>query len=101
MEKKSLYLLEEIFTPSQPAKLTFIERKSVKTRLQRALKIPGRQIVVYGYSGAGKTTLLLNKLDAWGYKRIVTSCIKGMTINEIIVDAFDQLNIYFYRKERR
>ena len=92
---KNTYNLEEIFTPSQPAKHTFVERTSVKKRLDRAFRTPGKQIIIYGYSGAGKTTLLKNKLESDNRSFITTSCIKGMTISDIVIDAFNQLEIYY------
>ncbi|MDC3285291.1 ATP-binding protein, partial [Flavobacteriaceae bacterium] len=92
---KKTYQLEEIFTPSQPAKHTFVERSSVKKRLDRAFRTPGKQIIIYGYSGAGKTTLLRNKLESENINYITTPCIKGMSISDIVIDAFNQLEIYY------
>lgn len=94
-EKKTIYNLLEIFTPSQPADITFVERNEINRRLERALKTPGKQIILYGYSGVGKTTLLTNKLKESQIKYIKTNCITGMTINDIILDAFNQLDIYY------
>ncbi|MDV3954531.1 ATP-binding protein [Elizabethkingia anophelis] len=94
-EKKTVYQLEEIFTPSQPADITFVERSEINKRLDRALRTPGKQIILYGYSGVGKTTLLANKLKESELKYIKTNCITGMTINDIILDAFNQLDIYY------
>jgi hypothetical protein len=93
------YKLEEVFTPSQPAEATFVDRININKRLQRALRTPGKQIIIYGYSGVGKTTLLFNKLKHHDIKFIKTSCITGMTIQDIIIDAFNQLDI-FYTNEK-
>lgn len=98
-KKNKTYLLEEVFTPSQPANYTFIERVSVNKRLERALKTPGKQIVIYGYSGAGKTTLITNKFKAKKIKSIITRCVLGMTLAEIVRDGFNQLEV-FYISER-
>ncbi len=57
------YKLYEVFTPSQPASFTFIERQSVIKRLDRELKTPGKQIIIYGHSGSGKTTLIKRILE--------------------------------------
>lgn len=92
---KEHYQLEDIFTPSQPADITFVERNEINKRLERALKTPGKQIILYGYSGVGKTTLLTNKLRESQIKYIKTNCITGMTIDDIIIDAFNQLDIYY------
>lgn len=48
--------LSEIFTPTRPANLTYVERDKESEQLIRALKTPGKQIIVYGNSGSGKTT---------------------------------------------
>ncbi|TVZ47435.1 ATP-binding protein [Olleya sp. Hel_I_94] len=94
-KKKKKYTLEEVFTPSQPAKYTFVERSSVNNRLERALKTPGKQLVIYGHSGAGKTTLLTNKFKAKKIKSITTRCVTGMTLSDIVKDAFSQLEIFY------
>lgn len=95
MAKRKIYSLEEIFTPSAPANYTFIERKSVTIRLDRGLRVPGRQIIIYGHSGAGKTTLLKNKFKEKKINCITTRCIGGMSLSDIVKDAFNQLEIYF------
>ncbi|ELY2018365.1 ATP-binding protein [Flavobacterium psychrophilum] len=94
-EKEKTYKLQEVFTPSQPAEATFIDRNKINKRLERALKTPGKQIIIYGFSGAGKTTLLFNKLKQENIGYIKTSCITGMTIQDIIIDAFNQLEIFY------
>lgn len=94
-EQKTIYNLLEIFTPSQPADVTFVERNEINRRLERALRTPGKQIILYGYSGVGKTTLLTNKLKESQINYIKTNCITGMTINDIILDAFNQLDVYY------
>jgi len=93
--KKKYFSTEEVFTPSQPANYTFIERSSVNRRLKRALRTPGKQIIIYGFSGAGKTTLLTNTFKSEKIDSITTRCIVGMSLSEIIKDAFSQLEIYY------
>lgn len=93
--KKKYFSLNEVFTPSQPANYTFVERYSVNTRLKRALNTPGKQIIIYGYSGAGKTTLLTKKLKEEKFDCITTRCMSGMTLADIVKDAFAQLEIYY------
>lgn len=94
-DKEKIYRLQEVFTPSQPAEATFIDRNKINKRLERALRTPGKQIIIYGFSGAGKTTLLFNKLKQENIGYIKTSCITGMTIQDIIIDAFNQLEIFY------
>ena len=63
---------EEVFTPTQPARKNFVERKKIDNRVLRALKTPGMQLVIYGLSGSGKTTLLVNKLSQKNYSYILS-----------------------------
>lgn len=101
MAGEKTYELEKVFTPTQPAHLTFVERSSINNRLNRALRTPGKQIVIYGYSGAGKTTILANKISHKEISCIITRCISGMTMTDIIIDAFNQLEAYYvYSKEK-
>ncbi|HEA23095.1 MAG TPA: hypothetical protein ENH87_19575 [Pricia antarctica] len=95
MTKKKYYQLTEIFTPSQPANYTFVERTTINKRLKRALNTLGKQIIIYGYSGAGKTTLLTNKLKEEKIDSITTRCMSGMTLADIVKDAFNQLEVYY------
>lgn len=86
-----IYQTTKVFTPTTPARLTFVERESVQDRLVYSLNTPGKQIVVYGHSGVGKTTLLVNKLHQIYETHITTRCMNGMSFNEILLDAFGQL----------
>lgn len=89
------YKLFDVFTPAQPASLTYIERDKVSKQLIRALKTPGKQVIVYGHSGSGKTTILKQKLVELELEKVTTRCMKGMSLADIIIDAFNQLNIYY------
>lgn len=86
-----IYQASKVFTPTTPARLTFVERDSINNRLVDALATPGKQIVVYGHSGSGKTTLLMNKLHQLYEGEVVTRCITGLTFDQLVADAFDQL----------
>jgi ABC-type lipoprotein export system ATPase subunit len=57
-----MHTTRQVFTPTTPARIAFVEREEVNDKLVNALTTPGKQVVVYGHSGTGKTTLLLNKL---------------------------------------
>ncbi|MBC7719466.1 MAG: hypothetical protein H7Z77_06710 [Chitinophagaceae bacterium] len=85
----------DVFTPAKPARVAFVERESVNNRLVDSLNTPGKQIVVYGHSGTGKTTLLVNKLTQVYEHNITTRCMKGLTFEQLLLDAFDQLAPYF------
>lgn len=91
--------LKNVFTPSTIATLTYIERKELENDLKKFLELPGMQIVLYGHSGCGKSTLINNKLDELGFKNITTRCDSSTTFNDIILRAFDKLNV-FYNCER-
>lgn len=94
-----IYRTRDVFTPTTPARVAFVERDAVNDRLVNALTTPGKQIVVYGHSGSGKTTLLVNKLNQVYEQHLTTRCMKGMKFEQIILDGFDQLES-FYTSER-
>jgi len=85
----------DIFTPASPASLTFVERNSLNQKLDRAFNTTGKQIILYGHSGTGKTTILKNKISTYYSKKITTRCLKNITIDDIILDAFNELDIYY------
>lgn len=89
------YVVKDVFTPTKPARVTFIDRELINDRLVNALQMPGKQIIVYGHSGSGKTTLLTNKLNQLYESHITSHCMKGMTFDQIIFNAFDQLAAYY------
>jgi len=92
-------LTRDVFTPTKPARIAFVERDSVNDKLVNSLTTPGKQIVVYGHSGTGKTTLLVNKLTQLYERHITTRCMKGLKFEQLILDAFDQL-APFYTSEK-
>lgn len=94
------FLTKDVFTPTKPARIAFIERDLVNDKLVNSLTTPGKQIVVYGHSGTGKTTLLVNKLTQLYERHITTRCMKGLKFEQLILDAFDQLAPY-YTQERQ
>jgi len=85
----------KVFTPTSPAILTFVERDSVNEQLVDAMMTPGMQMIVYGPTGGGKTTLILNKLNQLIENFVITKCMKSSSFENIILDAFDQLNPYY------
>lgn len=95
MKKKDSYKLEDVFTPCQPACLTYIERINQKRLLDRAFRTPGKQIIIYGHSKVGKTTILNEKIRIEKLKHIKSQCMDGVTINDLIIDAFNKLDIFY------
>lgn len=89
------YDVHKVFTPTTPARLTFVERQQLNTKLVNALRTPGKQVVVYGHSGSGKTTLLVNKLHQLYENHLTSRCMKGLTFEALVLDAFDQLAPYY------
>ena len=87
--------LNEVFTPSSSAILTFVERPDLDKQINKALIIPGMQLIVYGHSGSGKTTITQNILNEKKINYISTNCILDTTINDILLDAFDKLNPFY------
>lgn len=93
------YQTREVFTPTTPARVAFVEREAVNDKLVNALTTPGKQVVVYGHSGSGKTTLLINKLNQTYEHHLTSRCMKGVKFEQLILDGFDQLAPY-YTSER-
>lgn len=93
------YKLNDVFTPSTVAKLTYVERKTVESDLIRNLGVPGLQIILYGHSGSGKSTLIMNKLAELNINRIKTNCTETTTFDQLILSVFDKLNT-FYQAEK-
>lgn len=90
-----IHAVGDVFTPSSVASLTFVARESINDRLVDALRTKGKQVVVYGHSGCGKTTLLENKLSQLFSLHIKTSCMKGMTFEQILADPLRQLKAMY------
>lgn len=90
-----IYRVKDVFTPSTPARIAFIDRESINDKLVNAMQLTGKQLIVYGHSGSGKTTLLANKLHQLYERHITTHCMRGMTFDQIVLDAFDQLEPYY------
>ena len=89
------YRVHDVFTPSTQARLNFVDRASVNSQLMDAIYTAGKQLIVYGESGCGKSTLLMNKLRDTSRAYITTRCSKTMTYEQLLLDAFDQLNPFY------
>lgn len=100
LTEKIIYQVDEVFTPASPAFACFVPRDDkVDHKVESALRTRGKQIVVYGHSGSGKTTLLLNKLHQLYENHLTSRCMKGMTVDALLIDAFSQL-APFYEMEK-
>ncbi|GEM_PF-3619288 len=91
----------QVFTPTQPATYTFVERdKTTTRRIEQALLTPGLQIVLFGSTGTGKTTLIRNKLEQLGPDRTVTCrCTTSTTFDEIVNRALSQIEAMYTAEE--
>ncbi len=96
---KEIFATYDVFTPSQPAELTFVDREEVNKQLVDSIRTPGRQLVVYGFSGSGKTTLINNKLNQLYSNVIESQCTKGTTIDQLKLEAFDALDSYYISEQ--
>jgi hypothetical protein len=85
----------DVFTPTKPAQLSFVERQALNDQLVDALMTPGKQVVVYGPTGSGKTTLLFNKLHQLYPDHVTSRCTAATTFENLLVGAFDSLNPYY------
>lgn len=99
IDEQKIFRVNEVFTPTTPARISFVERELVNEKLVYALETPGKQIVIYGHSGTGKTTLLVNKLFQLYSGHITTRCMKGTTVDELIVSAFDKLDKFYISEQ--
>ncbi|MBO9483850.1 hypothetical protein [Salinisphaera sp. G21_0] len=72
-----------------------MDRIDLNDDVVTALEMPGTQLVIFGHTGTGKSTLLENLLFRVYEKQINTNCMKGMTFEEIVLDAFDQLGEFY------
>jgi energy-coupling factor transporter ATP-binding protein EcfA2 len=104
-DKKPLmkrYKVTDVFTPTSQAKLTFVEREnSINDELVEALMTPGKQIIIYGQSGSGKSTLITNKLDQTYEGVIISRCTSSTKFEELVLDAFDQLNPFYTESQTK
>ena len=95
LRSKPHYQLQQVFTPTSYAELTYTRRLSLEERLKSALFQPGKQILIYGHSGSGKSTLLHNVLKETNTLGITSQCINDTTVDALMLDAFDKLNPYY------
>lgn len=97
--RRKKYNLEKVFTPTSYAIINYARRDTLEKRLIKELKTPGKQIIIYGHSGSGKSTLINNVLRQEKINSITTSCVKGTTVEQLLLNAFDALDIYYTDKK--
>jgi Cdc6-like AAA superfamily ATPase len=96
LNRKELY---SVFTPTHSATITYVERPSLDTKVKRAITKPGTQLIVYGLSGSGKTTLVRQALIREKRNFIITNCLSTSTLDDLKIDALDNLNPYYASKK--
>lgn len=92
--KRPRIKLEDVFTPAKAADINYIERKYIDSQLSSEMTTPGKQIIVFGHSGSGKTSSVLNLLSKSQYNYIKTHCESSTTFEQLILNAFDALNVF-------
>jgi hypothetical protein len=94
--KRQIYKLEDVFTPSTPATLTFIEREN-HALFESYMREHGRPICLEGPFQAGKTSLILRiskKVFPNGAIHVI--CNKSSTVDSLIQNAFHILRPYYH-----
>lgn len=86
--------LYKVFTPTTTATINYVRREKLEEQIESSLKVPGKQIVLYGYSGSGKTTIIRKILSSQNRRYIITHCERTTTFEDIILSAFDNLDRY-------
>ena len=92
------YKLTDVFTPTTPARLTFVNRSKIEKSLARALRLPGKQIIVFGPSGSGKTTLLKNMFENLNRPYISTPCNRNITLDNLKSELLRKLDVSVVEK---
>ncbi len=88
----------DVFTPTRHAEKGFVEReKELNNQLVQSLRTPGMQVVLYGHSKSGKSSLIFNKLNQLYENVVITRCMDGMNMNQLLVNAFDSLDKYYIK----
>lgn len=87
----------KVFTPTRSAKLSYIKRPELETKIESCLQNNGRQLVLYGVSGSGKTTIIRHILSSSQKNKrfIYTICESKTTLESLLLSAFDKLNKYY------
>jgi hypothetical protein len=92
------YTVHDVFTPSTQARINFVDRPGINDQLMDTIYTAGKQLIVYGESGCGKSTLLMNKLHDSYADYIISRCSQSMTYEQLLFNAFDQLDSFYTQK---
>ena len=92
--KSKVYKVDEVFTASASLE-NYLPRIELENKLRQFINNRGKQIIIYGQSGGGKTTLIEHIKNTDNLRILESLCLKSSTIEKLIFDAFDQLDIYF------
>ena len=87
--------LGDVYTPTTTAKLAYVSRTELESNFTKYLHLAGKQIILYGHSGSGKTTLVDTILKQNGQNYITTHCESSTTFNDLLINAFDELELYY------
>lgn len=89
------YPIEEVFTPSSSAELTYVKRTTIEKKFNSQFKLRGKQIIVYGHSGSGKTTFLNRYFKDNKISVVTIQCDASMSFNQILLNSFDQIGVFY------
>lgn len=91
----------KVFTPTSAAIVNYVERTELEEKVNSELNTPGKQLVLFGSSGSGKTTIIQHLLSKCNIRYIITHCDSQMTFDSIILNAFDNLNVYVEQEKTK
>lgn len=90
-----LHSVYDVFTPASQARLAFVPRTQINDDLVDALRIRGKQVIVFGETGSGKTTLVQRKLEELYPTHLTSRCYERTTFEDLVLDAFDQMSPFY------
>jgi len=92
--RRKILKVEAVFTPTTQADANFVPRPRLSSDFRSLLATPGKQGIVYGESKSGKTSLIKHELRFAGRVAVNTRCVVGMTFDDVLTSAFDELDAF-------
>lgn len=92
--KLTIYSVDQIFTILQ-ADINYVKRAEIDDLLSQEFSTPGKQLIIFGHSGGGKTTSVFKMLKEHNAKYIKTHCETYTTFEQLIINAFAELDKYY------